>query len=351
MTTAVQAPRYVPILKGKAGELGALTDVTESTLEGLTPLIEVVPRSETHDMAEVIRTVGKVVDTLAKVDVAVMLDAGHLDSDGQIVEEGRGPVAQLAHMARSKGVRAQPVVRLDDPAEMWREAAEAVLVDQQGLTLRLRTGDMSIDAIDSIPSRFEAVSLRLENVDLLLDLGAVDGDKLERSASLVALFLRVVEKVADWRSVTVAAGAFPVDLSDFSPYTIGRQHRYDADLWDQVVRLSKRRPDYGDYTIAHPTHSVDGRFAPPPQLRYTVADDWLVLKGSRNDPRGHGQFQEICRAIAAHPEFAGRPLGNADARIADGSPQGPGNGTTWRTVGTAHHLDYVVARLTTLGEP
>ncbi len=84
-----------------------------------------------------------------------------------------------------------------------------------------------------------------------------------------------------------------------------------------------------------------------------MADKWLFLKGTINDPRANDQFYDVCDRIAEHPEFVSPALGQADARIANprANRLGPGNASTWRTIGTTHHLDYVVQRLTNLGEP
>jgi hypothetical protein len=75
-------------------------------------------------------------------------------------------------------------------------------------------------------------------------------------------------------------------------------------------------------------------FSPPPQLRYTVADRWLVLKGGRRDRRGNRQFYDIYRNVAAHAEFATAALGWGDTHIENAAQSppsvGPGNGTVWR---------------------
>jgi len=227
----------------------------------------------------------------------------------------------------------------------------------RGACVRLGGDDVTEDPDDvneALARMMSHLSMGREDVDLLIDLGAVGPDSVRAKALAARLLLRYLEGVKEFRSVTVAAGAFPADLSDFSPWQQGEQPRSDADLWAEVLRRRvPRAPDYGDYAVAHPMLSTGRPFAPAPQLRYTTAGHWLILKGDRRDERGARQFYDICQAIAASPEFAGAGLGWADARIADprGHGAGPGNATTWRQLGTAHHLDFVVRRLTTLGEP
>lgn len=84
-----------------------------------------------------------------------------------------------------------------------------------------------------------------------------------------------------------------------------------------------------------------------------MAGRWLILKGSRRDPQGHQQFHAICAEISHHDDYSGSLLGPADRSIIERGQgmHGPGNASTWRMIGTAHHLDLVAARLTTQGEP
>jgi hypothetical protein len=172
-------------------------------------------------------------------------------------------------------------------------------------------------------------------------------------ARILRLFVRNLEEMGPWRSLVVASGAFPVDLSAYAPGVIGERSRLDADLWAQLVARGRfdHTIDFADYAIAHPLLGAGAPFIAAPQLRYTTADKWLILKGRRNDPAGNEQFYTICQTIADRDEFAGAALGAADARIANPRAHGPGNATTWRQVGTAHHLDFVALRLATFGEP
>jgi hypothetical protein len=349
-------PRYVPILKGKAGELDALKLVQTRTRQAMVPLVELAPREEAEMPAGVASNCKKAIAKLAKsYPEPVMLDGGLFDLD-VVVDGGRGVVGLLADTARAEGLAAQPVLRITDPARAMQEAADAHAADGRGLTMRLLGDDLDEDpddldlVLDDVLSR---TGTTRPDVDLLLDTGPIDGDVAVRGASrLIVSLLRDLPNVDQWRTVTVAAGAFPIDLSQYSANTLGERPRYDAQLFDRVrTKRLPRQPDYGDYAVAHPELVVGVAFSPPPQLRYTVADRWLILKGRRNDPRGNGQFHHICTVIARHPEFAGTPVGSADQRIAAGSPAGPGDGTTWRQIGTTHHLDYVTLRLTTYGEP
>jgi hypothetical protein len=80
---------------------------------------------------------------------------------------------------------------------------------------------------------------------------------------------------------------------------------------------------------------------------YTAQDDWLIVKGRNVRQYGFDQYFELCRALVGRPEYYGRDFSWGDNFIAQCATRelGPGNATTWRKVGTNHHLTVVVRAL------
>lgn len=348
--------RYVPVIKGKQGELSALSMVAASTWSTMRPLVEAVPSGGDLDVPAALTTADKLAKSLGAgaSGRTVMIDAVHLDLSLDC-DDGRGPSWSLCSAAELVGVGAVPVVRPDDPSRAMDDAVALHVLHQRGVCLRL-TGDDVTDDPDETAAGLDAVldrlALKRPSADLVVDLGVVTTDSV-KALSLAARFLiRSLQDVDGWRSLTVCSGAFPPNLSGITPWQVHEQPRSDADLWADVVRRGAARTiDFGDYAVAHPLLGEGVPFAPPPQLRYTASGHWIVVKGDRRDPRGHDQFYDVCERITGLDDFAGADLGPADARIADARSQGPGNASTWRSIGTAHHLDFVTRRLTTLGEP
>ncbi|WP_367185015.1 beta family protein [Trebonia sp.] len=349
---------YVPILKGRQGELAALAAIQPLTRQAILPVLEIVPGAvEEPERASQLRTLisrtAKRLETWA--GSRLLLDAAFLPPEAAPGDEF-GALGNSVIAAIDQGVDATPVVHLDDDPQVYRDAATLHGELHRGVALRLSTEDLdedSEDIEDALTELLDTLHVERGEVDLILDLGAVNGDLSVRAgARLVVDVLRGLSTVDEWRNVIVVGGAFPSDLSAYEAWTLGEAPRYDATLYDYLRqrRRLRRIPTFGDYAVTHPILSgLPYRSAP--HLRYCVADRWLVLKGRLNDPRGHDQFFEICERIAAHPDFAGAALGNADARIANPRRKGPGNASTWREVSTTHHLDFVVRRITTLGEP
>jgi hypothetical protein len=350
---------YVPVLKGRQGELAALGNIQPLTRQSILPLLEIVPRSVEESerpghLRTVINRAAKRLETWA--GNRLLLDAGFLPSEAAPGDEF-GAVGSSVTAALDIGVDATPVVHIDDDPQAYHDAATLHSELHRGVAIRLGPQDLDEDSEDIeavLAELLELLRAERREVDLVLDLGTVNGDLSVRAGSrLVADALRGLTAIEEWRNVIVTGGAFPADLSAFEPWTLGEAPRYDATLYDHLRQRKRlpRIPAFGDYAVTHPVLVAGMPFPAPPQLRYCVADRWLVLKGRRNDPRGHEQFYEICERIASHPEFVGAGLGNADARVANPRGKGPGNAATWREVGTTHHLDFVVRRITTLGEP
>lgn len=112
---------------------------------------------------------------------------------------------------------------------------------------------------------------------------------------------------------------------------------------------------FGDYAIAHPI------YAPAPYLgsasvRYTIDSDWLIARGRTLKGPVHGgfaQFQGLCTQLVTTPVFAGASFSWGDAYI-DQCSRGQvstGNLTTWRGVGTNHHLTFVARQLASYRAP
>lgn len=349
--------RYVPILKGKQGEYNALADLAPSTRTWLQPLLEIVPSAEDADPAAQKTDADKVIGKLSKVWAALpaFVDAGHFDLTVDL--DGQGLTARACAGLESRSVIAVPVLRLSDPMHVRFDVAALHADFHRGACVRLTRDEDLADDGDAVNAKIDDLlaqtGLSRPDVDLLLDAGPVDGDIDVRTATReIRMLLRELPSLNDYRSVTVAAGAFPQDLSAYEPTVLGERARYDADLWTVLIgRGLPREVDFGDYAIAHPHLSEGGAFRAAPQLRYTTDTSWLILKGRVNDPLGHEQFYDVCAQIAAHPKFAGAALGPSDRRIADSRSFTTGNATTWRQIANAHHMDYVVRRLTTLGEP
>ena len=163
----------------------------------------------------------------------------------------------------------------------------------------------------------------------------------------------MVPQVAAWRQVVLAAASFPEDLSEVDAATVSTLPRREWELWSMLQRRPKLLPRqdfvFGDYGIAHPVpRELDPRtMRMSASIRYTTPDSWLVIKGRNVRQYGFEQYFDLCRALVNRPEYNGADFSWGDAYIAKCAERvsGPGNATTWRKVGTNHHLTLVARQI------
>jgi Beta protein len=358
---------YVPILKGRAGELRALFEMKLPTSARLTPLVEVplIADESDSDDPSVKEIRGDVVKFAADIkkrwdpDRRVIIDAGNVPAFPNSI-----PTVYLINSFAQDDYTVTPTVRPSDDELIIRGIAESI--HEWGLKsacIRLSGDDLDDSdmplkiAIDKV---LAWLSLTPADVDLVLDFGPIMNEQAMSFAARIArLVLGELPYEKEWRTLVSASGAFPPDLSSIQSGVLSEIPRYDASMWCALKeRVRGRVPIFGDYGIAYPTQTTGIPFAPAPQLRFTAEAKWLVMKGRLKDRRGAKQFYDICARVAGEgpvdPELSwGDYYVYHAARAArlDDALTKPGNAMIWRAVGTSHHLAYVANRLATVGVP
>ncbi|WP_199444581.1 beta family protein [Umezawaea beigongshangensis] len=354
---------YVPLLKSREGEFVSLGHLSARTSACVTPLIEVVlPFATRDDPPPTAPDVTRVVSKLAQhwgTDERVVVDLGPF-AHGL---DGAKLCGELVEASRVLRVRTVPAIRLTADDDVVNSTAAATSSLRHGLCVRLTVDDLLEDTPDlvlALRQLMTIVGVRPPAVDLVVDCGTLDATRNVRALARRAhrLLTALTEKTSHWRTLAVAGGAFPRDLSGLEFDVLTELPRRETALWSEFrahPRLD-RLVAFADYGVGWPPVSdrAERGFGAPPQLRYAAARRWLAVRADRRDPRGNDQFHDLCELIVRHPEFAGpgfswgdRQIGRAAAR--DGI--GPGSATQWRAYATNHHVEHVVDRLTSTGEP
>ena len=346
---------YIPLLRAKQGELQALEMASPIVRGRMTPLVDVLSEDADNGQQDIDRLVSRLKDGWGAND-RVIVDINSLgDATGP---NGDHLVRYLCEISRTAGLSAVPAAWLASSAAFIAEVANAAAADGCGACLRITTNDLQDPAQMALDIQTTLVDLSLPaaDVDLIIDMGLVDANTIGLHAALLSVVLPALPFLPDWRSLTLAAGAFPLNLDAFSSYIPGTTPRYDAQLWRRLAaRTLTRTPGFGDYGVTHPVAVAAGPWRGAPNLRYTLADDWYVIKGSTRSPRGNYDFHDLCNQVAASTPNPLRPAGfswgDTEIRRCATGVGGPGGGTQWRAWATSHHLAEVTERLATLGEP
>jgi hypothetical protein len=89
---------------------------------------------------------------------------------------------------------------------------------------------------------------------------------------------------------------------------------------------------------------------PSASVRYTIDEAWLITKGNNVRDNGFEQFRDRCGdVVKSGKAFAtGYSAGSDYVRGCYAKTEKTGNLTTWRWVGTNHHITKVVDDLANL---
>lgn len=350
---------YVPVLKGRQGEYGALAEADPGVRQNATPLIEIpsIPWDfAAEEPAKSSRDhVSGVAETLNNSwSGRVFLDAGLL-ADEDLIDD-RHPLALILEGAANLGLEVVPVAGLTRGEKYTDAVGEALDRDSHGACLRLEGEDL--EEPEELPvilvEALNRFGLSPGGVDLVVDLGAITAEQ-QWAGATVRLLLAALPQVSEWRTLTLVASSFPLDLSAVKAESVAPHPRAEWTTWralyDRGDRI-ERIPTFGDYAISHPApREVDPRIIQrSAAIRYTVEDEFVVAKGRSIRQYGADQHYDLAAQITGRPDFHGDGFSWGDSYIAARSRRepGPGNGMTWRKAGTSQHMAFVSSRLASL---
>ena len=126
--------------------------------------------------------------------------------------------------------------------------------------------------------------------------------------------------------------------------------RYEWRLYKVLVNNFKkaglRIPAFGDYAISHPkVLELDMRITKPSAtIRYTTEDGWFIIKGENVRDKKYEQYRVLCKKLIDFKYYYGSAFSWGDNFVQEcASGRGKtGNLSTWRQVGTNHHIMKVI---------
>jgi len=349
---------YVPILKGREGEYGALKQVTDRSRDRITPLIEIPPipwdfvnGSPSKSIDDHLKKVCKNILGAWGGERSLFLDTLWLPADVRMTD-GRHPLSFLLDHGYSMGLKLIPVTGLLRGDKHVTSCRKAHTANGAGVCIRIQREDFTefSDLPNALDALLRSVAVPIRQADLVLDLRAITDGEIDEDE--VAALVRSIPSLNQWRTFTLAATSFPTNLVGLPASDCSRVQRLEWKLWKMVQRKlpsSIRKPAFGDYAISHPEPSeVDPRIMKPSaSVRYTYRTYWLVMKARNLRDHGYAQFHGLCSELMKRVEYSGTGFSWGDEYIGECGRQrrGPGNLTTWRKVGTSHHLAFVLDQL------
>jgi len=198
----------------------------------------------------------------------------------------------------------------------------------------------------------ESTGLGPDSIDVILDLGYITESYVDRCDFLTRR-INAVAQMGEWRSLILAAGSFPADLTG-RPKGFSTIDRHEWSLWSLLVTSKKlvRTPMYSDYGIQNPEQRESPPFSGLANIRYTTTSRWDIFRGEKIDPNLESNtisalMKGLCIMASAHPDFC-NDLCEADEYIKScaANERDPANDhATWKRVGFQHHMAFVVRQV------
>jgi hypothetical protein len=368
---------YVPILKGKQGELNALCNLDPKHYVRFTPMMEVPPIPSVYPEGQDQPVPAKSIDDHIKAVVrsfakslapmpSVFVDGFYVELEDEL-ENGTSPIDALFTGLRAANVSFIPTTGLDRVEDYTDSVATAIKTDNRGCCLRLVEADLDNfpELGKQIAGLLAAISVAATVVDLLVDFGPM----VPPNAAL-PFMVDAIPELELWRTVTIASSSFPSSMMALKKNAIEELEREEWLAWTSLRSKSKtvkRMPTFGDYTINHPILAdVNPRIMQmSPNIRYTDSNNYVIAKGQAQPRKkkkptpeeeaaraklAHSvQYPKLAAMIKKHPAWQGETFSWGDKFIDKCSrKECVGNSTDWRAVGTCHHIAAVVKQLSNL---
>lgn len=345
---------YVPVLKFRQGEYQALFRLKAAQKAHIVPLFEVCPPEYDFELEQPAKSID---DHLRKFGARIetkwgtrpaLVDAGLIDP-AERMADGSHPLTSLFDDLRDHDANCVPVTALSRDDDYQEAVQGIVATDQAGACLRVSLDEAAdADFAAHVEDLLEALELPLDEVDIVLDLQTPNFLPIDGLAALVCGLLSGHAVFDGCRSLVLASTAFPSSLGGIAvPGDTLPRHEWL--LYKAVIEAAEegmRLPAFGDYAIA-PPELVTGDMRllkPSASVRYAIDDAWILRKGPNVRDNGFGQYQGLCDDVAKDPRFLGKAFSTGSAYIFDcgAGAESTGNLTTWRWVGTNHHMAKVV---------
>ena len=354
---------YIPILKGKRGEFGALRHLTEEKKKLITPLIDVSRISSKSKEKTTIEAHLEKIAHYVRKDWGIMpilIDLTDIHPDMR-TEAGEHPLKYIFTVLRAVGAHAMPVTGLDRDRAYNEAVLSIVKEDNRGACIRVLMEDTDniTDLNIGLVSLLNDLKLDRKRTHLLIDLKDIQQQDLSRLESRMDKIINGLHSVNDWHSFTLASSNFPESLASVKRNAIVEIDRRDYQLWRSFLKKHhnlKRLPSYGDYGVVHPVWvDIDlSIINPSAKIRYTLEDKWLVVKGhSLKTGAKYGQYHELAGRLIKESKYIGKSFSWGDDYITmcAGGAAKSGNLEMWIKVDTNHHITFVSDQISKIFVP
>jgi hypothetical protein len=352
---------YVPILKWKGGEKAAIEQLPPYIQERILPLFEIPKIDYDYDkkmpkktLDSHLKNFGAEAKKIWKVNQPFFIDLGIYSLSDYRLINGESPINSLTMDIRKHGLRSIPVTGLKRSFSYQEDIKSIIKKDDSGVCIRITSNDF-VNLEKKLIEFITELSITPSDTDIIIDLEYVVPREEVKNLIAVRHALGEINRVMGWRSIILCSTSIPEFLppAPKEENSFIRIPRSDKILWSL---LNDNSVTFGDYGVANPKIlDIDPKkLTVSANIRYTSTDDFIISKGSSIRKKGWGQIIPMAQELITLKEYCGMDYSEGDKYIwytanellfnKDGSIK-TGNSETWRTIGTNHHIIFVVNEL------
>ncbi|HET54716.1 MAG TPA: hypothetical protein ENN33_05810 [Ignavibacteria bacterium] len=354
----ISRDKYAPILKGKYGEFTALSKLDDEIKQNIIPIVDLLqfvpqvvkdPKKKEKTFDDYVNTIIKYFSDKWDKERLIYIDCYMTDDEG-LLENGIHPAKHLINNLIEKEFNVLPVFNNVVSLEYKQSIKE--LTEKIGKGTGLRIYDITVERINNeIEESLSFLNLAPNQIDLIIDLRSLIDSDTQNKIEFVTDIFDNLRYLSRWRSVVLAGGNFPIDLTDLAPNEVHALERKAWSVWNGLINTAEleRIPAFSDYAISHPKMSEFESDYPnaSASIRYTHKENFYVYRGRGTRQRGFEQFYDISETLINSPHFYSIEHCKGCEFIYEcgNDKTSTGNLMKWRWVGTAHHITVVVNQL------
>jgi hypothetical protein len=340
---------YYPLLRTKKGEVNALTTLGPDAVAATRPILQVAPpdRNEKGELvAASSEYVTKIANTLHEVlafgsQLSCYLDPSPAHLPTALLED-------LLFAIGTYGGTPQPVYSLSNSityARLYRQLMGA----PKAPIIRVRPDEIRMEVLDDIEKAIQLYQLDAHRTHILLDAGNI----IESNGYFEMGLKSTINDLKELglAGIILASCALPESLEEVTKWKPVTYSRKEAELFKKMKAATRYDLQFGDYATGSVKIEPNISRIGAPKVRYTLPDHYEILKGQLVGSKPNTmteQYHRISQYIVSLPDYPGRYFSWGDDFIYKASQEGAqsrGNGTTWVSVSTSHHIELVVATL------
>ena len=361
------APKYIPILKAKPGELKALANSKTSTSEKVLPLFDVGRLSERIKQAKRFSNtttvtcayLDEVAESIAGVRMGstALVDA-YQWAPNSATETGEHVIPYIYDKLALLGVKVIPVIGYDRwESTQYKSAMMQLEVPSEDFYC-LRLDSHAIEDAGEPEFFEEQLTTILDDLQIdpsrcfvLLDFGDISQASIEDIFDQGEQIVMQLDSFGFRRIATAGCSLPPtIDGAVKKQNSTGKVLRKEMLLWQM---LHAQYPHinwlFGDYGVRGPNTAEDV-VSPHTngKIRTTIDKHFFIVRGhSIQIGAKGGQMYDLAKTLVESQHYLGPEFSWGDEQILKCSlGQGkPGNSTTWIAIDTNHHIAYAVAEV------